>query len=664
MKTAIIWCRTSTDKQEWETQRKDLLKVAAKDGFTESNGNIIIIGEQGASAIKLNELYQQEVNQLLNTINTVPEVSKIYVWEISRLARNKAAFQSMEEAIIKKRVQLVCNVPSLKLFDEDGDGNVTEVNQGSELTFDLLVTLAKQEMEIKKRRFSRGKQRLAEQGKFNGGTIPFGYTVTEDKKIVVDDGEGGEAHIVRRIFDMYENGKSYLTIAKELSALGFQGRAVRPVNGITVSLVNQVLSNELLTGEPHKSKGASFTRTYPPIVSVEQFRRCREIAKKNNKMLSKARRIHYAHGILKCPLCGSSFTTAGDKGYYRCSDAYNYNKFINGGGDDARCQNKTCISQNIMDSLLWGVACELEAQFRLKHTKEAQKEFERQIADIQEKLQAIPLMKQRNSEKSERNHTAYVNGQSEKQYQKHLQELREELRNINKQEVLLNEQLAHVIKLKNELESESTSLYYREKNRRIQRRDVSQITDDNERKAIIHKHIRRATVETTRFTYTFHIHPDGKEVFAKRIVLDTYYAGEEIFIFIPYDGKGGTLLRRAPEWLLQEQNSNPNSTSIPEYSPVRFKYLQRVQPDRWKYGRRERERNARKEEQQRQWKAMEDSGYISMDDMMRASGKSYGSLYYIIHTGKITGKKVCNKWFAVKSEFESYLKTHTPIVKQ
>ena len=131
-----------------------MLKVAAKDGFTESNGNIIIIGEQGASAIKLNELYQQEVNQLLDTINTVPEVSKIYVWEISRLARNKAAFQSMEEAIIKKRVQLVCNVPSLKLFDEDGDGNVTDVNQGSELTFDLLVTLAKQEMEIKKRRFS------------------------------------------------------------------------------------------------------------------------------------------------------------------------------------------------------------------------------------------------------------------------------------------------------------------------------------------------------------------------------------------------------------------------------------------------------------------------------------------------------------------------------
>ena len=456
---------------------------------------------------------------------------------------------------------------------------------------------------------------------------------------------------------MYENGKSYLTIAKELSALGLQGRAVRPVNGITVSLVSQVLSNELLTGKPHKSKGASFVRTYPPIITEEQFLRCREIAKKNNKMLSKAKRIHYAHGILKCPLCGSGFTTAGDKGYYKCRDSYNYNKFINGDGSSVRCTYTTCISQNVMDSLLWGVACDLEANYRLTQAKEALKECEKQLSDIQKKLNAIPLLKQRNDEKRERIFQAYEDGQSEKQYQRNLAKANEELKDINKQEAQLNEQLTHLKRLINELSSGNVKIY--PSRRRAVQQDVSTITDDNERNAIIHKHIRRATVEVTQFTYSFKSHPEGKEVFAKRIVLDTYYAGELVFIFIPYDGKGGTLLRRAPEWRIQRQNINPYMPKIPEYYPVPYEYLHRVQPDRWKYGRREKERKLRNEEQQRQWKAMLDNGYISMEDMMAVSGKAYSTLYGVIHTGKITGKKVCKKWFAVKTEFEEYLMRHS-----
>ncbi len=141
MSKAIIWCRVSTTEQEFETQKVELIDRAKKDGFAQEE--LIVIGEAGASAIKMNDLYQREVNQLLTAIDTDPEITTIYVWEVSRLARNEVAFYQMKDKIIKSRIQLICNVPQLRLLDDDG-----EVNTGAEITLNLLVTLATQEMEI------------------------------------------------------------------------------------------------------------------------------------------------------------------------------------------------------------------------------------------------------------------------------------------------------------------------------------------------------------------------------------------------------------------------------------------------------------------------------------------------------------------------------------
>ena len=95
MAKAIIWCRVSTTEQEFYTQQQDLIRKAESDGFRPEE--LIVIGKAGASAIKMNELYQKEVNQLIDTINNVPDVSTIYVWEVSRLARNEVAFYQMKD---------------------------------------------------------------------------------------------------------------------------------------------------------------------------------------------------------------------------------------------------------------------------------------------------------------------------------------------------------------------------------------------------------------------------------------------------------------------------------------------------------------------------------------------------------------------------------------
>ncbi len=671
MKTAIIWCRTSTDKQEWETQKKDLLKVAVKDGFTEEKGNLIIIGEQGASAIKMNELYQREVNQLLSTINTVPDISRIYVWEISRLARNKMAFQQMEEAIIEKRIQLVSNVPSLKLFDEDEDGNVTEVNQGSEITFDLLITLAKQEMEIKIKRFSRGKERLAEQGKYNGGAIPYGYKINTEKDGLIEEDEE-EGAIVREIYQMYENGMSQPSIAKEMFARGVKGRAARKTKSFTISLVHQILTNELLTGKPHKSKGATHIRQYPQIITPEQFQKCRKIAEMNNTVLPKSRRVYYAHQLIECTECKRKFVGTGGKGYYHCWDAYNYNKKYDGYDGVPMCTNRVCISTNIMDSLLWKLAIKYETFFILNEANDRIATYENRIKVLQKKIDNIPTRLQAIDQNAEKLNKVYVLGgtMKDEQFRDLQAAIRRERSEVIKEKTQYLREVEH-FKALQEQALKAMALDY-ETDPTLTRaqavyRKVSTITDDHERSDIIHRHIEKVTLEKTTITQTFGIHPDGKEVFAKKITIYPFGKDKEVYFFVPYDGKGGHMLtyqdyERAymyldnPRWRI---HGNRFHDQTPTMLPFEMEYLPRIK-DEGKYRRRELARTNRENLKSEAIDKLRKQGYISMNEMRLLSKLSYSTIYDAIKQERLKGKNLFKTWYAKKKDFLKYLDKYKP----
>ena len=211
MAKAIVWRRGSTDRQEIESQDKDLTELAMADGFKEKD--LIHIGEAGASAIKQNSLYLMEVEKLISTLENDKTVKTVYVWEVSRLARVELAFYKMKEYFLNNHIQLVCKTPSLKLYDSDG-----KVNKGSELTLSLLLTLAKQEMEIKQERFKRAKARNKAEGKFTGGRIKLGYTLDKNKYFILDE---EKAQAVRQVFEWFVNdGISQKKIYHRLCDMG------------------------------------------------------------------------------------------------------------------------------------------------------------------------------------------------------------------------------------------------------------------------------------------------------------------------------------------------------------------------------------------------------------------------------------------------------------
>ena len=180
MKKAIIIIRESTKAQEIDSQKQDIINYAIKDGY--SLEEILIIGEAGASAIKLDEAYLKNMQKVYNTIDDPNNsIECVYAWAIDRIGRNEEVLHKLKNYLVEKKIQLIIKKPSLKLLEDDGS-----VNSGVELAFSLFATMSKQEMEMKVARFKRGKRRNAEEMKFNGGwCTKFGYKVDSNGYIKI-----------------------------------------------------------------------------------------------------------------------------------------------------------------------------------------------------------------------------------------------------------------------------------------------------------------------------------------------------------------------------------------------------------------------------------------------------------------------------------------------
>ena len=528
--------------------------------------------------------------------------------------------------------------------------------------------MAEQEVIEKRARFARGKKRLAEQGRYNGGAIPYGYRIDPSQgNLIVEDEEEGK--IVREIFDMYEHGFSQMQIAREMFARGVKGRANRKTKNFTLSLVHQILTNEFLTGEKHKSKGASYERCYPPLITKEQFDKCRKIAQKNNKVLPKSLRIYYAHSLIKCTECGRNFVSTGSKGYYHCQDAYNNKKKYEGYDGVPNCPNKVCIANNIMDSLLWAVVIDMEATFIMNKATQKLSECQKERAILQQKLDAIPSLLNDIEVRRDYLLDALAEGMKKEKYLFRKEQLDKEERKIKAQATEYRVQVQHYDTLINEVQNSLDVDYnlsvdenidkFTDRSEEIHRR-VASITDDRERYNIIHKHIKKVTVEKTTMMWKFGIAPEGKEAQAKKIMIYPYAYKPLEFYFIPFDGKGGTMVQKnAGGGKMHYVEALDKEITIPEYSVFHMEYLSRV-TDKGKIRRRLLEKESKQAAIKKQLSKMESEGYIPMSEMVIRSGLSQSSLYDAIHSGKMVGKKVAKQWYVKEDNYNAFIQKYNP----
>lgn len=367
-KKVIAIIRTSTTQQEIDSQRKEVLSMALADGY--SIDEIEVVGKAGASAIKVDEAYQENMNRVYELIDTTPTIEAVYAWAIDRIGRNEEILMKLKNTLIGKKIQLVIKNPSLRLLEANGD-----VNAGVELAFSLFATMAKQEMEQKKARFNRARKRNDEKGKYNGGYVAYGYMVKDGYIVINED----EAAIVRLIFNELASGKySCDGLARELQDRGIKFRGKK----MLFSNVRGILKNSIYYGEQVTASGTN--RNIPPIVSKELAEQAKAAIRANNpsKTNSYINRNLLGLRLIKCPYCGCHFSVAAK--LYHCHN-HTRNYYDSRQGFE-KCPNDISIGAANLDRLLWYAAAIVHFDYIKELQSVRGNEIDEKVAVLNQKI--------------------------------------------------------------------------------------------------------------------------------------------------------------------------------------------------------------------------------------------------------------------------------------
>lgn len=341
MEKVICIYRTSTDRQEIEAQKKEVISMALSDGYKPEE--IKLIGNQGASAIKLDKKYLKQMEDICDTIKN-ENIECVYVWSIDRIGRNEEVLMKFKNILIDNKVQLKINNMSTTLFDKNW-----EVDKSFELVYAFFAIQAKQEMELKQERFERSRKRNVEAGVYNGGReIRFGYSVNESGKIVINN---EEAETVRMLYNMMASGKySYYKLAIELKSRGMKFRNTN----VTFKNVERMFNSPAYIGKPFGKSGIK----YPVIISEDLYNRTKEVIANNNRIQNKeTKHSYFANKLIKCNCCGTYFTNV--NGDYKCSKRMLFKQYSAMKETKHLCYNNISLKAKNVDGWLWTIAQDL-----------------------------------------------------------------------------------------------------------------------------------------------------------------------------------------------------------------------------------------------------------------------------------------------------------------
>lgn len=254
MAKCICFNRVSSVGQDIVQQEDVVFNECLKDGY--SKENIIVISYK-ESAIKLSLQERQGLQDLMNYINTDPEINCVYCYEISRISRQPKMLYEIRDFLVERHVQLIVLKPYLKLLDIDGS-----LSQSAVILFSIFSSLSESEMMLKKSRMLRGKEVKKAQGCFVGGKVLFGYTTDKEKHIIIDK---EKSEIVKRIYSMYLSG--HYSTSDISDTLYNEGVYTLPNKRSRDSFICKVLKTHDYCG----------SGVYPALLSEDDYKKAEEL---------------------------------------------------------------------------------------------------------------------------------------------------------------------------------------------------------------------------------------------------------------------------------------------------------------------------------------------------------------------------------------------------
>lgn len=389
MKKILAIIRTSTERQETESQKAEVKDFCISKGFRAKD--IVYIESSGASARKLNKKYLAMLENIKNTISADKDIKAVALWHLNRLGRVEKCLLEMKDFFIENKIQVYIKEPSLTLFNDD-----MTINNGTEIAWSVFATMVKQDTNELFAKFERGRNRNRKEGKFNGGAYGalFGYMVDESGYIVPCP---MEVEILNNIYKLYASGKySIRSLTKELNERGILKRGRK----FTENTLPQILSNTAYIGYSKKTD-----RKYDIIVNEKLWHKVEKIRKENDLGIKtkESKNVNLAIKLLKCRHCGHNYIATRTK--YMC-----YKHVMNARFTED-CNKSVAINIKIMDMLLWQCAYSKHLDYmttnKEKEISEMNERKEVLLKKIETALKDIESLKVRKDRANE----LYVNGE-------------------------------------------------------------------------------------------------------------------------------------------------------------------------------------------------------------------------------------------------------------
>ena len=186
----------------------------------------------------------------------------VLVYQFDRFARNRYDSATYKNKLKKNGVRVF-----------SARENITE-DASRVLMESVLEGMAEYYSVELSQKVKRGMGINAEKGLYNGGTIPVGLKVDKDKHYQIDE---ETAPIVRKIFEMYDNGHTIVQIKKYLETKGLKYSNCK---------IRIILGNKKYIGI-YTHSGKEIPNVIPQIIDNELFENVQKKLEKNKKTRSR-----------------------------------------------------------------------------------------------------------------------------------------------------------------------------------------------------------------------------------------------------------------------------------------------------------------------------------------------------------------------------------------
>ena len=298
----VIYARYSYSGQREESiegQLKACNEYASEHKYTVLKEYV----DRGKSAT--NDRREQFQQMLLDSKSG--DFQAVLVYQLDRFARNR-----YDSAINKKKLK-DNGVAVLSAKENISDSPEGKMLEG------VLEALAEYQSADMAQKINRGLHINAEKCVFNGGPVPIGYYIDDEKHFQIDE---ERAAIVKKVFQDYADDKPIVDIVDELKVAGVKNWRG---NDFTGNSFRTMLQNKRYTGH-FIYADVDVPGGIPRIISDELFERVQGKIKKN-KRLPSSRDRYLLTTKLFCGECDSLMTghsgtshTGAVHSYYGCTE--------------------------------------------------------------------------------------------------------------------------------------------------------------------------------------------------------------------------------------------------------------------------------------------------------------------------------------------------------